>query len=221
MAVARTGSWLVLSASLAFASACAMGDPAHPDGPEVPDLGGAPGGGTAPAPATPDEVSVGATPSLRPSTILPGLAAIGVTANAFPSSIEKLKKDHRTTMMESFAKSLGVECTGCHASETKSDGEVRVKPDVSTPRKRVAFKMYTEFVQKLRFADGSPLYCDSCHQGKATFLDRSSEPALRRWMHENFVSKLVTTDGKAIACPTCHGTPFDRSFLDGWATVGP
>ena len=47
-----------------------------------------------------------------------------------------------------------------------------------TPQKRVAQKMWDEFVRKLSLPDGQPLYCDSCHQGKLTFLDRSDTSAV-------------------------------------------
>jgi hypothetical protein len=174
-----------------------------------------------------------------------------------PKNVPDLAKlDHAglKAVMHSFADSLGVMCTECHA--TKADGSTggtmptmpspAMSPTATrldggtadagratmpmgpqldfeawTPNKRIASKMWSEFVQKLEFANGDPLYCDSCHQGKNKFLDRSNEAALKDWMHDNFVDKLVRKDGQPMSCANCHGMPFDGHFLhDRWAT-GP
>jgi formate-dependent nitrite reductase cytochrome c552 subunit len=76
--------------------------------------------------------------------------------------------------------------------------------------------MWQHFVKKLELADGNPLWCDSCHQGRAAFLDRGDDDALAAWMNANFVGKLARSDGGQHACATCHGSPFDGHFLDAW-----
>ncbi len=81
--------------------------------------------------------------------------------------------------------------------------------------------MWSEFAQKTKRKDGSALFCDSCHQGKLAFLDRTDEKSLSQWMDASFVDGLARKDGSAQTCTSCHGQPFDPSFLDGWegATV--
>ena len=83
----------------------------------------------------------------------------------------------RDAVMESFTIALGVGCTGCHA---KSGAQVDYEAE--TPKKNVAKKMWSELVRGLQKKDGSAIYCDSCHQGSMTFLDRADDRALTTWM---------------------------------------
>jgi hypothetical protein len=85
-----------------------------------------------------------------------------------------------------------------------------------TPEKNVATLMWKNWVAQATFNDGSPLYCDSCHQGKKEFLDRTNDTALGAWMRANFAAKLVQADDKPFQCKTCHGTPFKGDFLADW-----
>ena len=91
--------------------------------------------------------------------------------------------------------------------------------EAPTSNKRLAKKMWTSFVRGLRQVDGSPLYCDSCHQGNMKFLDHDHKKPeeLSNWMEANFVAKLERSDGAKHGCETCHGDPFDGHFLSGWA----
>ncbi|MDB4965920.1 MAG: hypothetical protein JWN44_1609 [Myxococcales bacterium] len=154
-------------------------------------------GGAAPQPA--------AAP--RASSLLATLQSSGLDPAKLPDSPKLLDDALRDRVMDSFTVSLGLKCAGCH------DG---VNYEASTPNKRVALGMWQHFVRGLKLAGGQPLWCDSCHQGRATFLDRSDDDALAAWMDANFVGKLVRSDGGKHACATCHGTPFDGHFLDGW-----
>ncbi len=90
---------------------------------------------------------------------------------------------------------LGTTCDGCH-----------VKGDFAkaTKEKEGAERAYNRFVAGLRFGDGTPLFCDSCHQGKWSFLQRTDHDEVATWMKHNFVDKLVKKHGTAISCATCH-----------------
>ena len=108
--------------------------------------------------------------------------------------------------MPLFARSLGIKCSGCHADDNAA----------ATPRKRVAEKMWNEYASKLSLADGSPLFCDSCHQGSVVQLDRRDKKALGKWMDAHFVDGLARRDGKEHGCPTCHGEEQEMHFIDLW-----
>ncbi len=110
-------------------------------------------------------------------------------------------------LMPLFTKSLGVTCNGCHADDIRA----------STPRKKVAEKMWNEFVVKLETTDQGPIFCDSCHQGRIPQLDRSDHEALSRWMDVTFTKGLSRRDGRENTCGTCHGDPRDDHFLSTWA----
>jgi hypothetical protein len=124
-----------------------------------------------------------------------------------PPALNKLSPDVMRKLMPTFAKSLGVKCDFCH--------------DVNdfkkwTPKKRVASGMWSHFVVGLALEDGAPLYCDSCHGGRAEFLDVHDKKALSAWMDANYVAKLKRVDKKDHSCETCHGDPFDPKFIKAW-----
>lgn len=142
---------------------------------------------------------------LQSSSLVAALADAGVDLSQ-PPALDALTRAQRKAVMSSFTQALGVSCTGCHV-----EGHF----DQSTPRLRAAEKMWNDYVRGQSLADGSPLYCDSCHQGQATFLDRSNEKALQGFMRENYVEGMRQRDGSAVTCATCHGEPFNRDLLDG------
>lgn len=125
--------------------------------------------------------------------------------------IEKLDPKALRRVMKLIAKSLGATCGDCHR-----EGDFALP----TPRKKVAAKMWDEFVTKLALADGTPLFCDSCHQGRTKQLDRTDKKALGRWMDANFVGKLKRKDDKDHECETCH-VDMDMRFLTKWAGGAP
>lgn len=127
-------------------------------------------------------------------------------------------------IMQSFSTSLGVECDYCHSAKlddkgnpVTKNGKAQLDYSADTPKKRVASHMWNDWVSQMTVKDSdTPLYCDSCHQGAATFLDRDDDDKLKSWMKQNFAAKLVTTSGDDVKCTTCHGKPFDDQFLSGW-----
>lgn len=129
-------------------------------------------------------------------------------------------------VMKTFRASLGVGCGGCHLA---ADGGVTGRGEegaafdlpAPTPNKNVARHMWNDWVRNFTLADGGALYCDSCHQGRERFLDRSQPKVLAQWMSTNFVSGLRRKDGGALNCSTCHGTPFNGAFLAAWRDGGP
>ncbi|CAN5924672.1 hypothetical protein BH11MYX4_BH11MYX4_28500 [soil metagenome] len=173
--------------------------------------------GAAPAPTDAPPVDAPpATPSTTPplrETIDPKvvstLTGAGIDVNELGeldtllASPSKLK-----AVMTSFTIALGTTCTGCHEGSGN-----KVDYEAETPKKKIAKKMWTEFVRDLRKKDGSALYCDSCHQGKMEFLDRADDRSLGAWMKENFVGKLARADRAEHGCATCHGEPFVGDVL--------
>src|SRR5262249_49061554 len=102
---------------------------------------------------------------------------------------------------------LGAKCGDCH-----------LEGDFAAPtrRKKIAAKMWDEFTAKLSMAaDSSPVFCDSCHQGRVVQLDRRDKKALGQWMDANFVDKLKRKDGKDHGCETCH-VAMEMTFLTKW-----
>jgi hypothetical protein len=130
--------------------------------------------------------------------------------------VDSIKTDPKLlTLMKSFNASLGVQCSFCHTLGT--DGKVDPTA-LPTANMKIATKMWDEWVGKLKFSDpAKTLYCDSCHQGKAEFLDRKDKEELSAWMRTNYVNALAKKDGSAHDCGTCHGSPvFKSDFLADW-----
>jgi Cytochrome c7 and related cytochrome c len=165
-----------------------------------------------PGPAAPGPLSpgVGATVLMKSpvaSAMQAELKALALDPNDLPP-IEKIDAKALRGVMKLIAKSLGAKCADCHA-----EGDFALP----TPRKKVAAKMWDEFVVKLAFAaDGSPLFCDSCHQGHTKELDRTDKKALAKWMDANFVGPIKRKDGKDHDCETCH-VNMEMRFISRWA----
>ncbi|HEX8789357.1 MAG TPA: cytochrome c3 family protein [Polyangiaceae bacterium] len=151
-----------------------------------------------------------------PSAMVADLQALGLDAKNLPP-IEKLEPKTLRGVMKLLAKSLGAKCADCH-----TEGDFAAQ----TRRKKIAAKMWDEFVAKLSLGlgqgsqtnnqgGGQPLFCDSCHQGRIKQLDRSDKKALGKWMDANFAQKLVRKDGKDEACESCH-VDWDMTFLAKW-----
>lgn len=121
---------------------------------------------------------------------LPALAALE------PAKLRKV--------MPLFARALGAKCSDCHLDD----------PRAPTPRKKIAEKMWNDYVRVLDTKDGSPVFCDVCHRGRRTFLDRRDETALARWMDQNFGRDLRRKDGIPHDCPMCHGDDAIERFLE-------
>jgi hypothetical protein len=143
--------------------------------------------------------------AIRASQMGAELQQIGLDPKKLPP-LNKLEPAKLRKVMNTFTKALGVQCTKCHADDFKAP----------TPNKKIAAKMWNDFVVGMQMEDGSQLYCDSCHQGKDRYLDHKDKRALSAWMQDNFVNKLKRTDKKNHGCETCHGDPFDGDFLEKW-----
>jgi Cytochrome c7 and related cytochrome c len=149
--------------------------------------------------------------SPAPSAMQAELRALALDPGNLPP-IEKLDAKALRGVMKLIARSLGAKCGDCH-----TEGDF-ASP---TPRKRVAAKMWDEFVVKLAFSahdstDGSPLFCDSCHQGRRKWLDRTDKKALSKWMDANFVDGLKRKDERDHGCETCH-VDMEMHFVSRWA----
>ncbi len=222
---ARHTSLLLLVALTlgAVAAACGGGAAAGPE-PAVPagSASGAPSASAAPsassaasaapvASASAAPVFTGPMKSPVPTAMAADLQALGLDPKNLPP-LGKLQPEKLRKVMKLIAKSLGAKCRDCHADEMSDP----------TPRKRVAENMWNLFVQRLSFADGSPVFCDSCHQGTISpLLDRRDKKALSRWMDANFVDRLARRDGKEHDCPTCHGEEQENHFIDLWKAGKP
>lgn len=206
-------------------AACSGGDASVPGGtsptgttvsPTDPPPSGTDPTQNPPAPPPPAETKLSATPPLRSgidTAVLAELTKGGFDVATLPDDLADAitTRAKRDAVMKSFTLALGVECDGCHVKSG-----TRIDFGADSPKKNVAKKMWTSFVRSLKQKDGSALYCDSCHQGKMTFLDRKDDKALGNWMQANFVDKLVRKDAAKHDCATCHGKPFDGNFIDSW-----
>jgi hypothetical protein len=146
---------------------------------------------------------------IAPSNMVAKLREIGLDPAALPP-LNKLEPKMLRDVMNTFTKSLGVQCSHCHEKDFKAP----------TAKKKIATHMWNDFTRSLAMAEGpaagGTLYCDSCHQGRAEFLDRSDLKQLGAWMQENYVDKLKRADKKDHDCSTCHGDPFEGKILKKW-----
>ena len=186
-------------------------------------------GSTATPAGTPAEGSSGTGPSNEPAghTSKPAgpmkplvatqhaaaLATLGLDPNALPE-MDKLTPEQVRKVMSLFTKSLGVDCKFCHKS-----GDFKAP----TEHKKLAERMWNEWVHGMKLSDATsptaaqtPVFCDSCHQGSAEFLDKGNHEELAKWMKNQFVDRLHPAGGAAVSCETCHGKPFDGDFLEKW-----
>jgi hypothetical protein len=164
--------------------------------------------------AGPDDAGASVADHVPTATALgDALSAAGLDPAHLPA-LDQLDDAQRDAVMQTFTQALGMQCGGCHVADAS----------LPTRRTRIAGKMWDRFVRGLRFSDGSALYCDSCHQGAITFLDRrdaSPTGILADWMRRAYVVPLQHSDGKPSDCATCHGTPYVGGFLTQWGEGPP
>ena len=141
-----------------------------------------------------------------PTAYAAELAKIGLDPKDLPA-IDKVPPEQLRQTMKLIAKSLGVRCTVCHDFTS----------DQRSKRMNVAEGMWNHFTRELQTKSGEPIFCDSCHHGSLSILDRRDQEAVALWMDENYVAKLTRKDGKEHACPTCHGEPAEMHFIPIWA----
>ncbi|HLK40352.1 MAG TPA: cytochrome c3 family protein [Polyangiaceae bacterium] len=185
------------------ASGSASG-PASALPPTAPLSSSAPAGSATPAAPTQEAVPVEMKAPV-PSALTADLQALGLDAKRLPP-IEKLEPKALRGVMKLMAKSLGVKCGDCH-----QEGDFAAP----TRRKKIAAHMWDDLVVKLSMAEGGPLFCDSCHQGRVQQLDRRDKKALAKWMDANFVDKLARKDAKSQECETCH-VDMEMQLLAKW-----
>jgi hypothetical protein len=140
-----------------------------------------------------------------PTAMAADLQSIGLDAKSLPP-MEKLEPKQLRSVMKLLSRSLGIGCNDCHQY-----GDFAL----TTRRKKIAAKMWDEFVVKLTMADGSSMFCDSCHQGRVTQLDRTDKKALSKWMDASFVQGVKRKDASEQSCESCH-VGWDMTFLTSW-----
>jgi hypothetical protein len=151
-------------------------------------------------------------PVPRPTRFAGQLLSLGLDPKALPR-LRDLDPERLRLVMDYMSEATGADCVDCHVDEHRL-AEV-------TPRKRIAERMWDEQMRGLTTAGGEPLFCDSCHQGRLRFLDRSDTGALGVWMAESYVDSLARADRKAHGCATCHGAPMQPRFLAQWGAGPP
>jgi hypothetical protein len=151
-------------------------------------------------PPDPDSVA----PAIRASTMAEQLADNDLLP--FADTLNEADTIAHVALMQSFDGALGG-CEACHVSDYS----------VWTAQKYVSLHMWADMMTNLRFKDGGVLFCDSCHQGQARFLDRSDSDAVTLWMQINLVDKLERVDGEPHGCETCHGEPANYELIDAWS----
>jgi hypothetical protein len=177
----------------------------------APSAGSAPGQvpESAPAPASASALTPAPAPvEMKPpvtSTLTDSLATLGLDPKRLPP-LEKLEPRALRGVMKLFAKSLGIKCSECHRA-----GDFAAP----TRRKTIATHMWDDFVAKLALVDGSPVFCDSCHQGRVEQLDRRDKKLLAKWMDDNFVQRLARLDAKGTDCETCH-VDMEMKLFERW-----
>jgi hypothetical protein len=134
------------------------------------------------------------------------LTALGLDPKDLPP-IEKIEPRALRGVMKLIARSLGARCDDCHTT-----GDFAA----TTRRKKIAARMWNEFAAGLTLADGSALFCDSCHQGRIKLLDRSDKKALGKWMQASFVDGIKRKDATPQKCESCH-VAWNMTFLSTWA----
>ena len=175
----------------------------------------APGQAPAPASAQAPESAPASTSALTPtpvemkppiaSALTDSLVPLGLDPKRLPP-LEKLEPRALRGVMKLFTKSLGIKCNDCHRA-----GDFAAV----TRRKTIATHMWDDFVAKLALVDGSPVFCDSCHQGRVEQLDRRDKKLLSKWMDDNFVQRLARLDAKGTDCETCH-VDMEMKLFDRW-----
>ncbi len=229
----RIGSGILLSVSLTVAALAACGGAGTGQGPNVPGTASDSASAASSAPASASasasaNASASASASASAPVLPPGhmkppvtstmaadLTAIGLDVKNLPA-MAKLEPDKLRKVMKLFTKALGLQCNGCHLDDMAA----------ATPRKRVTEKMWDDYARGFAMADGSPVFCDSCHQGSVAVLDRTDKRALSKWMDASFVAKLKpkgpnAKGGASMECATCHGQDHEMHFIDLWKQGKP
>jgi hypothetical protein len=206
VAAAACGGGGATAPGPAVPSATASGG-ATPTTPAASTSPSATASGTAPTTVTPPPAAALENKPLVPSALASDLKALGLDAAKLPP-LSKMEPATLRKVMKTFTKALGTNCAGCHDPNNFR---------AATPKKKIASRMWDDYVRGLAFEDGSPLYCDSCHQGRTQMLDRRDKKALGKWMDAEYVAKLKRTDKQDNDCATCHGEEMEMHLLAKWS----
>lgn len=204
------------SSALLIAALCACGAPsAGPDAARAPSQAPDSEAGST-ASQTPTGQPAGAAAETQPlarSQSLDLLADLGFSLGQLPP-LEAVPPQQLRRLMGLFTRSLGVDCKHCH-----EPGDFRAP----TANKKLTVRMWNEWVRGKRLVldDGAstePLFCDSCHQGKARFLERADGDRLAVWMARELTARVQSERGESHTCASCHGegASFKSKFLEGW-----
>lgn len=142
---------------------------------------------------------------IQATALAADLRAAGLDLAKLPT-LDKMDVGTKKKLMPLFSKSLGVPCTGCHASADDYKTETR---DL-----KVAREMWNNFVVPLRAPKKEPLFCDSCHGGASHVLARKDKEALNKFMDDEYVAKLERADGEEQGCGTCHGDYLEFQIIE-------
>jgi hypothetical protein len=216
-----TTKTLGLAFALAIAAlGAACGPPPSPETPNgAPEAGsspsvapgsGAPSGEPGAAPATSSAPAPAAggpsgnTP-LGPSKYIEDLKKIGIDLKKSPE-LEKIPLAEKKKLMPFFQKSLGFDsCTGCHVDSDYKQ---------VTHNMKLARGMWKSFVVALRDEKSNPIFCDSCHQGKAKLLNRANRKGVSDFMESDYQNKLNRADKKDHVCSSCHGEDMETKIFE-------
>ncbi len=180
--------------------------PAISETPAGATAGAAPPAPVTPAAAQPPKEALRLRP-LVPTAFASQLAELGFDAGRLPP-LSEVSLGVKSDLMALMSRSLGVECTVCHASETDFRAETR--------NKAITRKMWSEFVVGRALKEG-PVFCDSCHQGQAQVLQRERRADVKAYMKTEY-ARLIDSAGHAAGCEDCHGRPLQpQIFAQLWA----
>lgn len=155
----------------------------------------------APPPAPPRPP---AGPPVRATSMRERLAALGVDVAKAPD-LAKLPAAQKKKLMPLLKEALGyASCDGCHAGSDYA---------ADTRNKRITSAMWKSFLGPLRDERGDALFCDSCHQGNATFLQRDDRDDVTAFMEEQYEHHLKRADGTPNGCGSCHGPTMELSIV--------
>jgi hypothetical protein len=206
----------------AIGAACGPPPPAESPGdvPAAPSAGAAtaappaetkPAASTAPstnaAPAPAPAAAGGGTGNvpLGPSKYIADVKKLGIDFKK-ATELEKVSLPEKKKLMPFFQRSLGFDtCAGCHA-----EGDYKQV----TRNMQITRGMWRAFTAALRDDKDNPVFCDSCHQGKAKLLDRTDKKAVSKFMESDYQNKLTRADKKDHACATCHGEEMEMQIID-------
>jgi hypothetical protein len=141
----------------------------------------------------------------RATALTAELADLDLDPTSLPKFADLTPKQLRG-VMQLFRKSLGVKCTDCHDADYSAP----------TRRKSIAQHMWDDITANISTSDNGAVFCDSCHQGRVSIVDRGDLGALKDDMKSSFVDKLARKDGQVNACSTCHVSDADFDLIDRW-----